>query len=115
MSTKEIVFPNSNSKHHIFHVHEGISEELILKILKENTDFLRSPTRYRKSHASANLYITKLIQRFPPIRITITFLFRPNNIILVTNAFLGSINCKNSFEKNWRGNWKEYSAKNGKK
>jgi len=105
MSNKHILFPSN--RHHLFHQYEGITKELILKVLSNNTDFRKSSTRHRRTQASANLYVTELIQRFPPIRITVTFLLKPDNVVLVTNAFLGSINSKSTFEKDWNRYWKK--------
>jgi len=104
MSNKEFIFPN---KHHQFHDYEGITKELIIKVLKRNLSFKKSPTRFRHTKASNNYYVTDLVQRFPCIRITVMFKLLPNNKIQITNAFLGSVNAKNRFEKEWRRYWKK--------
>jgi hypothetical protein len=84
------------------HSQEGITKEIIREVLE------RATTKYPNVHRGgrygkilSSYFVTELIQNLPPIRLTIIFRERENEI-LVTNAFLGSVNYRNVFEKNYK-------------
>jgi len=103
MNSKEIIIPKN--KDHAFHAHEGITKELIIKILRNHTKFIPSPARFTYSRMSNNYYVTEVVQRIPCIRVTVLFRLVPKDKVIVTNSYLGGIHSKNMFEKEWKKYW----------
>jgi len=100
---------NENKKINIIkcHYNEGIDENIIKTILK------RAKVKYlnvhrRERHLLNSYFITEVLTNLPPIRVTVVFREKPDEII-ITNAFLGSVLCKNAFEKNYKVNSKNFN------
>jgi len=80
-----------------YHDFEGITKDMIEATLEESDTKFHNVHNIRGSYVSS-FFVTRVIKRMPPIRLTVIFRETPDTIV-VTNAYLGTINMKNLWEK----------------